>query len=205
MEKVTVPEGCPLKGSGTPKRDLKTVREGQSLRLLSLHSSRSILNSSGLGNVQAHSIGRLDVLRPFTRSGARPAIRTPEEEQALGCYGSSRNILKLPISSLECKKNLGLPLSPGTAVLRRVPRHMVQSAIAPDGHLRVVGRHGELLDKRPADDYIVSETLSLTISLWVVTFLCTFIKVLCIIILADRWSLPVAKPESDRLSPNIRV
>lgn len=63
---------------------------------------------------------------------------------------------------------------------------MVQSAIAPDGHLRVVSRHGELLDKRPADDYIVLETSSLTISLWIITFLCTFIKVLCIIILAGK-------------------
>ncbi|KAL5971642.1 hypothetical protein TSMEX_000676 [Taenia solium] len=82
---------------------------------------------------------------------------------------------------------------------------MVQSAIAPDGHLRVVSRHGELLDKRPADEYIVSETSSLTISLWVVTFLCTFVKVLCIIILADRWSLPDAKPEIDRALQNYRI
>ena len=63
---------------------------------------------------------------------------------------------------------------------------MVLSAIAPDGHLRVVSRHGELLDKRPDDDYVMYETSSLTISLWVATFICTFIIVLCIIVLAGK-------------------
>ncbi|VDN97861.1 unnamed protein product [Rodentolepis nana] len=59
---------------------------------------------------------------------------------------------------------------------------MVVSAIAPNGHLRFVSRHGELLDKRPDDQ--MTDASSLAISLWTAALLCTFIGVLCIIVLA---------------------
>ncbi|KAM3180800.1 hypothetical protein ACTXT7_015605 [Hymenolepis weldensis] len=60
---------------------------------------------------------------------------------------------------------------------------MVASAIAPDGHLRFVSRHGELLDKRPEDQ--IADASSVTISLWTAALLCTLISAICIIFLAE--------------------
>lgn len=61
---------------------------------------------------------------------------------------------------------------------------MVASAIAPDGHLRFVSRHGELLDKRPEDQ--IADASSVTISLWTAALLCTLISAICIIFLAGK-------------------
>lgn len=69
---------------------------------------------------------------------------------------------------------------------RRTPRDIAISAIAPDGHLRVVGRHGELFDKRPDDDYIMSDVSGLIISLWVFALLFSFVVAFCIIVQAGK-------------------